>query len=104
MTKSSDAWVNYQAESRRLLEEYAKAVQEEFLPGMRVRWAHTYDRDNQPVYREGIVVAPVAQAWGLGTKVHIQMKQGGPIHQIDGAGLHILDAAQAAAKGEHGNG
>jgi hypothetical protein len=26
------------------------------------------------------------------------MKRGGPIHQIDGAGLHILDAAQAAAK------
>ena len=99
MTKSSDAWVIYTTESRRLLEEYAKTVQEEFKPGMRVRWAHTYDRDGKPLYREGIVVAHVAQPWALGTKVPIQMKRGGPIHQIDGAGLHILDAAQAAAKG-----
>ncbi len=75
-------------------EEYEVAAMTEFLEGTRVRWVYTFDRNSQPIYREGVVTRPDGYysrgEWvrSRTSKVNVLMKTG-KVHSCDAASLEV---------------
>lgn len=63
-------------------------MRDEFPVGTRVRWTHTFDRQNQPVKREGVV-----KDYSYGPTILVEMRAGGAKHRVPAHQAELVEAA-----------
>lgn len=85
-TRTLDLWNEHRRQNAAQHAALDDVIREEFPPGTRVRWVHTFTRPgNVPVYREGVV----SRFYGLG-KVNVRVKPGGPEHCLYAYHLDLI--------------
>ncbi|MEJ8837621.1 hypothetical protein [Ramlibacter sp. AN1133] len=76
-TRTCALWREQQAQRQEMFEALDKLAAEEFPPGTRVRWTHTFERSsNAPLKREGVVDSL------YGHSLFVTIKPGGPKHRV----------------------
>ncbi len=89
MTASNRAYWDYRRTAEAAHKDYCAVVLQEFQPGQRVEWTHTFkvtaDNPSTPVKRSGTVTA--VETYG---RVTVQGRPGGPTKTMDAYLLEIL--------------